>query len=65
MIYWYESACLTCLAAWGTTLGWSQVSNMAKTAVEKSRSFASIGRLFLPVGLTAGAFIALRRKDYY
>ena len=22
LVYWYESACLTFIAAWGTSLGW-------------------------------------------
>ena len=60
LVYWYESAALTCIAAWGTTLGWSQTASLRQGWTAQSAA-----RLALPIGLTAGAFYALLRTDYY
>ena len=60
MVYWYESACLTCLAAWATTLSWPQTSS------NSGRNVAMLaGRIILPLGFTAGSLWALKKKDYY
>ena len=61
MVYWYESACLTCLAAWATTLSWPQTSSNPK-----GRNIALLSaRIILPLGFTAGSLWALKKKDYY
>ena len=59
LVYWYESAVLTCLAAWGTTLGWSQTA--ATTALTGRQK----ARLLAPVGVAGVAYFALVKKDYY
>ena len=59
MVYWYESAVTTCLAAWGTTLSW----NSAKSA--SSKIHIALGRFLIPVGFASSAYIVMRSKDYY
>ena len=60
MVYWYESAFVTCLAAWGTTLTWERGSNLpTSTPLLKGLRFA------LPFGIAGAAFWLMRNRDYY
>ena len=59
LVYWYESAALSCLSAWGTTLSWSD--SLVKTAMTTKK----MARYLVPVGLAGVAYVALVKKDYY
>ena len=58
MVYWYESAVVTCIAAWGTSLSWPATSSGAN-ALQK------FGRLAAPIGVAGAAWYLMRSKDYY
>jgi len=52
LVYWYESAALSCLSAWGTTLSWSD--SLVKTAMTTKK----MARYLVPVGLAGVAYVA-------
>ena len=59
MVYWYESALVTCLAAWGTTLSWPNTTSAG------TQRLLAVGRFALPVGIAGSALWMMRSKDYY
>ena len=59
LVYWYESAVLSCLCAWATTLSWSE--SAAKTAMTGRQ----MARYLMPIGMAGVAYAALVKKDYY
>ena len=61
MVYFYESALVTCLSAYGTTLAWSSASQAHATP----RTARFMLRMAAPVGVAATAFYYMVKKDYY
>ena len=56
LLYWYESSCTTCLAAWATSLGWKR---------KASQLTSSPKVLLVPMGVACLSFLAMQKLNYY